>query len=141
MIQGMFCKSLPWLAIETCGTKLSFYHNIAILWAKMSRVTWTLVLENCLSWQSNQIIENQNYAKSKYPLSFLAFDFFLANHDFQNFRKKSSTPANRREWRMNQSQKSNLVKYLSKKFSSLLLGIKIKGNRDPDLLFSFNTKA
>jgi len=35
-------QSLPWLVIETCGSKLSFiaiafYRNIAILCAKMSR--------------------------------------------------------------------------------------------------------
>jgi len=41
--QGMFFQSLPWLVIETCGSKLSFfaisfYRNIAMLCGKMSRV-------------------------------------------------------------------------------------------------------
>jgi len=39
-----FVKSLPWLGIETYVSKLSisFYRNIAILYTKMSRVTWAL---------------------------------------------------------------------------------------------------
>jgi len=34
--------SLPWLVIETCGSKLSFYLFIAIFCAKMSRVNKAL---------------------------------------------------------------------------------------------------
>jgi hypothetical protein len=43
-IKLIFVKSLPWPK-ETCDSKLSFYHDIffiAILCAKMSRMTWTL---------------------------------------------------------------------------------------------------
>jgi len=40
-----FVKSLPWLFNRNLLTdiKISFYHNIAILCAKMSRVNWALV--------------------------------------------------------------------------------------------------
>ncbi len=57
--QGMYTKnksrynSLPWMVIETCGSKLSFYLFFALSCAKMSRVYRALALtsnfqaENC----------------------------------------------------------------------------------------------
>jgi len=50
----MFFQTLPWLVIETCCSKLSFYRNIffcniAILCAKKSRVNKPVgVLANCV---------------------------------------------------------------------------------------------
>ncbi len=40
-------QSFPWLVIETCGSKLSFYRIVAILCAKMSRVNKTFLWLVC----------------------------------------------------------------------------------------------
>jgi len=65
-----FYKFLPWLVIETHGSKLSiikiyFYPCIAILCPKMSRVTWALksynLLIELLGCQMIKLLQNRKF--------------------------------------------------------------------------------